>query len=56
LKKIKKLLDEEKNGNININEINPQNNINQRWKNLGIEKGDNISVVGDGINIKNEEN
>ena len=52
LKKIKKILDEEKIGNINNNEIIPQNNINKRWKNLGIEKGDNISFDGDGINCK----
>ena len=58
--KIKQLLEEEKNININNNENNENNNIDNQeikvWNNLGIEKGVDISVQGNRINTNNDSN
>ena len=56
--KIKQLLEEEKNININSNENIENNNIDNQeskvWNNLGIEKGVDISVQGNRINSNND--
>ena len=64
--KIRKLLEDEKKGNVDCNDnckdntmslsISNNNNCELKFtQNLGIEKGDNISIYGNNINTKNED-